>query len=69
MELVCGVLHGYFGPVYLLQVSKNDDENHCFLKKFGFKILPHFSEFVYEYRENNTYVLQENTPLSPSKAN
>ena len=25
-------LHGYFGPVYLLQVSKNDDEERCFLK-------------------------------------
>ena len=21
---------GHFGPVYLLQVSKNDDEEHCF---------------------------------------
>ena len=26
------VLNGHFGPVYLLQVSKNDDEEHCFLK-------------------------------------
>ena len=25
-------LHGHFGPVYLLQVSKNDGEEHCFLK-------------------------------------
>ena len=25
-------LHGHFGPVYLLQVSKNDDEERCFLK-------------------------------------
>ena len=25
-------LHGYFGPVYLLQVGKNDDEECCFLK-------------------------------------
>ena len=23
-------LLGHFGPVYLLQVSKNDDEKHCF---------------------------------------
>ena len=28
----CKVLHGNFEPVYLLQVSKNDDEKHCFLK-------------------------------------
>ena len=32
MELACQVLHGYFKPVYLLQVNKNDDEEHCFLK-------------------------------------
>ena len=25
-------LHGHFGPMYLLQVSKNDDEELCFLK-------------------------------------
>jgi hypothetical protein len=25
-------LHGHFGPVYLFQVNKNDDEEHCFLK-------------------------------------
>ena len=25
-----------FGPVLLLYVSKNDDEEHCFLKLFGF---------------------------------
>ena len=25
-------LHGHFGNVYLLQVSKNDDEEHWFLK-------------------------------------
>ena len=24
---------GHFGPAYLLQVSKNDDEEHCFFKK------------------------------------
>ena len=27
---------GQFGPVLLPQVSKNDDEEHCFLKYFGF---------------------------------
>jgi hypothetical protein len=32
MELACGVLPGHFGPIYLLQVSKNDDEEHYFLK-------------------------------------
>ena len=32
MELACQVLNGHFGPVYLLQVSKNDDEERCFLK-------------------------------------
>ena len=32
MELDCQVLLGHFGPVYLLQVSKKDDEEHCFLK-------------------------------------
>ena len=35
-KLACQVLHGHFGPVYLLQVIKNDDEEHCFLKLFGF---------------------------------
>ena len=24
------VPNGHFGPVYLLQVSKNDDKEHCF---------------------------------------
>ena len=28
----CQVLFGHFGPVFLLQVSKNDDEERCFLK-------------------------------------
>ena len=32
MELTCQVLHGHFGPVYLLQVSRNDDEKRCFWK-------------------------------------
>ena len=32
MELGCQVLLGHFGPVYLLQVSNNDDEECCFLK-------------------------------------
>ena len=32
MELASGVLHGHFGPVCSLQVSKNDDEKRCFLK-------------------------------------
>ena len=36
MELGCQVLLGHFGPAYLLQVSKNDDEECCFLKWFGF---------------------------------
>jgi hypothetical protein len=36
MELACWVLHGHFGNIYLLQVSKNDDEEHCFLRLFGF---------------------------------
>ena len=30
MELGCQVLLGHFGSVYPLQVSKNDDEEHCF---------------------------------------
>ena len=29
MELCCQVLLGHFGPVYLCQVSKYDDEEHC----------------------------------------
>ena len=34
------VLFDHFGPVYLLQVSKNDDdEERCFLKYFGFSSL------------------------------
>ena len=31
MGLACWVLYGHFGPVYLLQVSKNDEKG-CFLK-------------------------------------
>ena len=44
MGLVCQVLHGHFGPVYLHKVGKNDDEKRCFLKQFGFnsKYLPSF---------------------------
>ena len=30
MEIGCQVLLGHFGPVYLLQLSKNDDEESCF---------------------------------------
>ena len=29
MELAFRVLHGHFGTVYLLQVSKNDDEKRA----------------------------------------
>ena len=29
---------GQFGPVVLPYVSKNDDEEHCFLKWFGFSL-------------------------------
>ena len=32
MGLAYSILNGHFGPVYLLQVSQNDDEEHCFLK-------------------------------------
>ena len=32
MKLGCQVLLGHFGPVYLLQVSKNDDEKRCLLE-------------------------------------
>ena len=32
VELGCQTLLGHFGSVYLLQVSKNDDKEHCFLK-------------------------------------
>ena len=37
MGLDCRVLYGNSGPVYLLQVNKNDDEKRCFLE-FGFRI-------------------------------
>ena len=32
MELAYQILHGHFEFVELLQVSKNDDEERCFLK-------------------------------------
>ena len=32
MKLGCHVLLGHFGPVYLHQVSRNDDEECCFWK-------------------------------------
>ena len=38
IKLAFRVLHGHFGPVYLLQVSKKDDEKCCFLKQFGLSI-------------------------------
>ena len=46
MEYLAGQFHafkkwdqpsGHFGPVYLLQVSKYDDEECYFLKQFGFR--------------------------------
>ena len=36
MELGCQLLLDHFGFVHLLQVSKNDDEEHYFLKQLGF---------------------------------
>ena len=30
-RLASSVLNGLFGHVYLLQVRKNDDEEHCYL--------------------------------------
>ena len=30
IEVSCEVLFGQFGPVYLLQVSKSDDQEYCF---------------------------------------
>ena len=42
VKLALQVLLGHFGPVYLLQVSKNDAEIRCFLKKFGFIELIYF---------------------------
>ena len=35
MELACQVLNGHFGPVYLLQVSKNDDEDASTKKRLS----------------------------------
>ena len=32
MKLACKVLHGHLEPVYLLRVSKIDEEKYCFLK-------------------------------------
>ena len=32
MGLAYSVLNGHFGPVYLLEVSKNDNEEHSILK-------------------------------------
>ena len=37
MELACRVLHGHFAPVYLLQVSKSDDEKPLLHEIFGFR--------------------------------
>ena len=36
MELACWVLNWHFGPVLLPWVSKNDDEELCLKKYFGF---------------------------------
>ena len=36
MKLACWVFHCNFGSVLLPYVSKNDDEELCFLKWFGF---------------------------------
>ena len=32
MKLACRVLHGRFGPLYLIQVSKKDDEKTLLLE-------------------------------------
>ena len=47
MELACQVLNGHFEPVYFLQVSKNYDEERCFLKKYGFSIVFLFKAFIF----------------------
>ena len=45
---------GNFGCVYLFQVSKNDDEECCFLKKFGFSMYnlhPYFVQWNLDLRK------------------
>ena len=60
MELAYSVLYGYFGPVYLLQVSKNDEE-HCFLKviwlyinSYNLVILRNKKKSLLEYRPRSS---------------
>ena len=43
MEVACRVLY-HFAPVYVLQVSKNDDEEHIFLKR-NLALLDKFDTF------------------------
>jgi hypothetical protein len=39
MELACLVLNSHFEPLLLPMVSKNYDEEDCFLAQFGFNLL------------------------------
>ena len=57
MGIACSVLNGHFGPVYLPQVSKNDDEEHCFSKQFGFISNKKFHMEVYgkDEKKNNLF--------------
>ena len=50
--------------MYSLQVSKNDDEKHCFLKKIGFRItvelvakeLNHLAAILHVYAEGLNFM-------------
>ena len=43
---------GQFGPVFLPLVSKNDDEELCFLTQFGFRYV-NFLNFSLDYFSAN----------------
>ena len=46
MELACWVLDCHFEPVLLPWVSKNDGEERCFLKQFGFTETEIYNEIL-----------------------
>ena len=57
MELASQVLLGHFGPVYLLQVSKNDEEKCWSLKWFGFI---HISQKASAQSRPHKYIIVNN---------
>ena len=66
MELACQVLHGHLGPVYLLQVSENDDKKLVTILQ-AFVNLGHFCKKV--GNQNSEQDLSSNIGLIDERVN